>query len=169
PPGRGRTRTPHRRRRGGEPTMSREEDLQALLADIEAGPDGPEIGAFFDFDGTLIAGYSAEAFVLDAIRRRKVDPQMMVRSLLAGLDMHLRGSDVTALMEIAAEAGKGRREEALIELGRRLFRERVAGTVYPEARAIVKAHQRKGHTVALASSATRFQAGPPAADLGIGH
>src|SRR2546423_1982340 len=149
--------------------MSREEDLHALLAEIAAGPEGPEIGAFFDFDGTLIAGYSAEAFVLDAIRRRKVDPQTMVRSLLAGLDMHLRGSDVTALMEIAAEAGKGRREEALIELGEGLFRERVAGTVYPEARAVVKAHQRKGPTGALASSATRFQAGPLAADLGIDH
>jgi putative phosphoserine phosphatase/1-acylglycerol-3-phosphate O-acyltransferase len=149
--------------------MGGHEELRALLAEIEAGPEGPEIGAFFDFDGTLIAGYSAEAFVLDAIRRRKVDPQTMVRSLLAGLDMHLRRSDVTALMEIAAEAGKGRREEALIELGQRLFRERLAGTVYPEARALVKAHQRRGHTVALASSATRFQAAPLASDLGIEH
>jgi putative phosphoserine phosphatase/1-acylglycerol-3-phosphate O-acyltransferase len=145
------------------------EELHALLAEIEAGPEGPEIGAFFDFDGTLIAGYSAEAFVLDAIRRRKVNPQTMIRSLLAGLDMQLRGSDVTALMEIAADAAKGRREETMIELGRRLFRERVAGTVYPEARAIVKAHQRKGHTLALASSATRFQAGPLASDFGIQH
>jgi putative phosphoserine phosphatase/1-acylglycerol-3-phosphate O-acyltransferase len=34
---------------------------------------------------------------------------------------------------------------------------------------VVKAHQRKGHTVALASSATLFQAGPLAADLGIDH
>src|SRR5581483_8526124 len=59
--------------------------------------------------------------------------------------------------------------EALLELGRRLFRERLAGTVYPEARALVKAHQRKGHTVALASSATKFQAGPLAAALGIEH
>jgi putative phosphoserine phosphatase/1-acylglycerol-3-phosphate O-acyltransferase len=107
--------------------------------------------------------------VLDAIRRRQVDPQIMIRSVLAGLDMQLRGRDVTALMQIAAEAAQGQREEALIELGRRLFRERVAGTVYPEARAIVKAHQRKGHTVALASSATGFQAGPLAADLGIEH
>ena len=107
--------------------------------------------------------------MLDAVRRRKVGPQTMVQSLLAGLDMQLRGSDVTALMEIAAEAGKGRREEALTDLGQRLFRERVAGTVYPEARAVVKAHQRKGHTVALASSATLFQAGPLAADLGIEH
>ena len=148
---------------------NRKEELRALLAEIEAGPEGPEVGAFFDFDGTLIAGYSAEAFVLEAIRRRQVDPRTVVRSLLAGLDMQLRGSDVTALMEIAAELGKGRREEALIELGQRLFRQRVAGTVYPEGRAVVKAHQRKGHTVALASSATRFQAGPLAADLGIEH
>jgi putative phosphoserine phosphatase/1-acylglycerol-3-phosphate O-acyltransferase len=150
-------------------TTRTEQELSELLAEIEAGPEGPEIGAFFDFDGTLIAGYSAEAWALDALRRRKVDPQTMVRSLLAGLDMHLRGSDVTALMEIAAELGKGRREEALIELGQRLFRERLASTVYPEARAVVKAHQRKGHTLALASSATNFQAGPLAADLGIEH
>jgi len=151
------SRTPH------------QQALSDLLAEIEAGADGPEVGAFFDFDGTLIAGYSAEAWALDALRRRRIDPQTMVRSLVAGLDMHLRGSDVTALMEIAAELGKGRQEEALVELGRRLFRERLAGTVYPEARAIVKAHQRKGHTLALASSATRFQAGPLAADLGIEH
>lgn len=150
-------------------TANIKDDLRALIAEIGAGPAGPEVGAFFDFDGTLIAGYSAEAFVLDAMRRRKVDPQTMVKSLLAGLDMQLRGSDVRALMEIAAEAGKGRREEAMIELGRRLFRERVAGTVYPEARAIVKAHQRQGHTVALASSATLFQAGPLADDLHIEH
>ena len=150
-------------------TTGTEQELSDLLAEIEAGPEGPETGVFFDFDGTLIAGYSAEAWALDALRRRKIDPQTMVRSLLAGLDMHLRGSDVTALMEIAAELGKGRREEALIELGQRLFRERLARTVYPEARAVVKAHQRKGHTLALASSATNFQAGPLAADLGIDH
>lgn len=144
-------------------------ELRSLLAEIDAGPDGPGVGAFFDFDGTLIAGYSAEAFVLDAIRRRQVDAGTMVRSVLAGLDMQLRGGDVSALMEIAAEAARGRREEALIELGQRLFRERVAGTVYPEARAVVKAHQRKGHTVALASSATMFQTAPLAKDLGIEH
>src|SRR3954452_15398379 len=119
---------------------SAKEELQALLAEIEAGPEGPEIGAFFDFDGTLITGYSAEAFVLDAIRRRKVDPQTMIRSLLAGLDMQLRGSDVTALMEIAAEAGKGRREEALIELGQRLFRVRLDRSVRPGARAVRQGH-----------------------------
>jgi putative phosphoserine phosphatase/1-acylglycerol-3-phosphate O-acyltransferase len=40
---------------------------------------------------------------------------------------------------------------------------------YPEARALVQAHQRKAHTVVLASSATRYQVEPFAADLGIEH
>ena len=35
-------------------------------------PDGPEIGAFFDFDGTLIAGYSAAAFILEQLKQGHV-------------------------------------------------------------------------------------------------
>ena len=31
--------------------------------DIEQLPEGPRIGAFFDFDGTLIAGFSATVFL----------------------------------------------------------------------------------------------------------
>src|SRR4029450_10565618 len=37
------------------------------------------------------------------------------------------------------------------------------------ARALVRAHQRKGHTLAIVSSATRYQAEPLARDLGIPH
>ena len=35
---------------------------QDVVAEILDLPDGPEIGAFFDFDGTIISGYSAVAF-----------------------------------------------------------------------------------------------------------
>jgi putative phosphoserine phosphatase / 1-acylglycerol-3-phosphate O-acyltransferase len=38
------------------------------IAAIEAGPKGPNIGAFFDFDGTLIDGYSVVAFFADRLR-----------------------------------------------------------------------------------------------------
>ena len=34
-------------------------DLGWLLEDVSNSPDGPQVGAFFDFDGTLIDGYSA--------------------------------------------------------------------------------------------------------------
>jgi putative phosphoserine phosphatase/1-acylglycerol-3-phosphate O-acyltransferase len=38
-------------------------DVTELLDEVGRAPKGPEVGAFFDFDGTLIAGYSASAFL----------------------------------------------------------------------------------------------------------
>jgi HAD superfamily hydrolase (TIGR01490 family) len=140
-----------------------------LIAEIDAGPSGPAVGAFFDFDGTLISGYSATAFYMERLRRGQVSPRELAQSLLAGIDVNLRGADVSQLMQIAARAWAGRPEDELEEFGERLFQQRIAGMVYPEARALVRAHQRRGHTLVLASSATRYQAGPLARDLGIEH
>jgi HAD superfamily hydrolase (TIGR01490 family) len=140
-----------------------------LIAEVDHGPAGPAVGAFFDFDGTLISGYSATAFSMERLRRGQVSPLELGRSLLAGLDVRLRGADVSELMRIAARAWAGRPEDELEEFGERLFRQRIAGMVYPEARALVRAHQRRGHTVVLATSATRYQAGSLARDLGIEH
>jgi HAD superfamily hydrolase (TIGR01490 family) len=143
------------------------EELEKLIAEIEAGPKGPEIGAFFDFDGTLIAGYSGFVFFRDRVRRLQVSAGDLARSALAGLDMEFRGADVSNLMEIWVRGWAGRREDELEELGERLFVKHIASLVYPEARVLVKAHERMGHTIALASSATRFQAWPLARDLGV--
>jgi putative phosphoserine phosphatase / 1-acylglycerol-3-phosphate O-acyltransferase len=140
-----------------------------LIAEVDRSPEGPGVGAFFDFDGTLISGYSATAFYMERLRRREVSPRELAQSLLAGIDVNLRGADVSQLMQIAARAWAGRLEDELEEFGDRLFQKRIAGMVYPEARALVRAHQRRGHTVVLASSATRYQAGPLARDLGIEH
>ena len=54
-------------------------------------------------------------------------------------------------------------------LGERALHRALAAAVYPESRALVRAHQRKGHTVAIVSSATRYQIEPLARDLGIEH
>jgi putative phosphoserine phosphatase/1-acylglycerol-3-phosphate O-acyltransferase len=52
-------------------------------------------------------------------------------------------------------------------LARKLFKEQIARLVYPESRALIDAHQARGHTVAIISSATPYQVEPAAADLGI--
>lgn len=143
--------------------------LDARLAELEQGPTGPSIGAFFDFDGTLISGYSATVFYLDRLLKRQVSPREIASTLIAGAEMSLRGADVTGLMRIAAEAMAGHSEDELTELGERLFIQRIAGMVYPEARALVRAHQKLGHTLVLASSATPYQAAPLARDLGFEH
>jgi putative phosphoserine phosphatase / 1-acylglycerol-3-phosphate O-acyltransferase len=144
-------------------------DVDELIEEIESGPEGAQVGAFFDLDGTLIAGYSAQVFYQEFLRRMHMSALDITRSLVAGIDMGLRGGDVTRLVEIAAGSWEGRAEDELAELGERLFVQRIAGMVYPDARRIVRAHQRLGHTVALASSATLYQVAPLARDLGIEH
>jgi putative phosphoserine phosphatase/1-acylglycerol-3-phosphate O-acyltransferase len=138
-----------------------------LLEEIERAPAGPEIGAFFDFDGTLISGYSAGVFYQDRIRRFDLTPSELMRSLVAMLEMQLGGADVSKLMEIAVANWAGHREHEVRELFDRLFYERISGMVYPEARELVRAHARAGHTVVLASSATRYQLAALADDLGV--
>jgi putative phosphoserine phosphatase/1-acylglycerol-3-phosphate O-acyltransferase len=143
--------------------------IDELIAEIEAGPKGPNVGAFFDFDGTLISGYSAGAFYEDRARRLEFSAGELARTLLAGAEMAVRGTDVSKLMGVAISSWAGRSEAEVTELFDRLFRERIAGMVYPEARELVRAHRRAGHTVALATSATRYQAAPVADDLGVDH
>ena len=41
------------------------------VAEIAASPHGPEVGAFFDLDGTLVSGFTATAHAGDRIRRRQ--------------------------------------------------------------------------------------------------
>jgi putative phosphoserine phosphatase/1-acylglycerol-3-phosphate O-acyltransferase len=142
-------------------------DLERLIADVERGPSGPDVAAFFDFDGTLIAGYSANAWYGERLRKFEVSPVELARTLRAGLDMSLRGADVTKFMEIAVSAWAGRAADDIEELGQRLFVQQIAGMVYPEAAPLIEAHRRAGHTIAIASSATTFQVAPLAKDLGI--
>jgi len=63
-------------------------------------------------------------------------------------------------MGLSAGSGGGGREDDRGEIGERLSRQKLAARVYPDARELVAAHQRRGHTVALVSSATRHQVEP---------
>jgi putative phosphoserine phosphatase/1-acylglycerol-3-phosphate O-acyltransferase len=70
---------------------------------------------------------------------------------------------------VALQALAGREVAELEQFATEMWRTRIAPKVYPDARRLVAAHLRAGHTVALASSATRFQAASAAADLDIPH
>ena len=144
-------------------------DIDDLLAAVAAGPQGPDIGAFFDFDGTLIHGYSAALYFRQRLGNRSVSPQELIGTLVEVFNMQQRGHDVTRLVDVGLGALRGTSLTDLEELGQQLFRSRISGQLYPDARRLVRAHLRAGHTVALASSATRFQAQAAAEDLGIEH
>ncbi len=137
-----------------------------VIEAVLAGPAGPHIGAFFDLDGTLVEGYTANTFFTDSIRRREIAPGDVARSLLSAIDGKF-GGDPTAIGRHAVAAMAGRDADTIMELGERLFTQKIAASVRPQARELVRAHQRRKHTVAVASAATRFQIEPLARDLGI--
>ena len=103
------------------------------------------------------------------LRRRDVSPQEVANALVTGIGLVLGQSDYDAVVSILGRSWRGRSIDDIDEIGRKLFKQKLAGRVYPEARALVAAHQRKGHTVVLASSALSFQVEAMAADLDIEH
>ncbi|MFI0433128.1 MAG: HAD-IB family hydrolase [Candidatus Nanopelagicales bacterium] len=142
-------------------------DLGWLLEDVANSPDGPRIGAFFDFDGTLIDGYSAKAFFTDRLRNRDIGFRELMRTVVESARVERRGADISRLMNVAVSGLAGRSVEDVDAAADKLFRKKIAGMIFPGARALVDAHAAKGHTIVIASSATPPQIVPAADDLGI--
>ncbi len=137
------------------------------IADIEAGPAGPQVAAVFDFDGTLIQGYSVLAFLAAQLRQRQIGLAELgraARSLLEGL---AGTDDQRELLQRGIAQWRGHRLGAMLELGQLVFERELDGSIYPEMRATIDAHRRMGHTLLIASSATSFQVEPAARALGI--
>ncbi len=142
-------------------------NLEPLLNAIENSPEGPRICAIFDFDGTLISGYSATAFLREQLRRGDVSAREFLELASAMASFGLGNMGFSAMMAATTQFLDGIEESAYIELGEELFEKQIARLVYPEARALIAAHRAKGHTLAIISSATPYQVEPAAADLGI--
>ena len=141
--------------------------LPGSVAEVEAGSTGPSTGAFFDLDGTLIAGYSAKYMTEDRLRRREIGVSEFLRTFALIVSAGLGRASFEDALSLGAQAWRGRAQEDLEEMGMRLFEQKIGDRIYPEIRDLVRAHQRKGHSVALTSSATSFQVEPVASYLGI--
>ncbi len=139
------------------------------LQDVLDAPEGPHIGALFDFDGTIIAGYSATAILWEKIKRREMTAEELIETANVMVQYSTGGMGFSGLMSGAAKFMKGVTEESYFEFGEELYEKHIARKVYPEARDLIEAHHAKGHTVAIVSSATIYQIEPTARDLDIEH
>ncbi len=140
-----------------------------VVAEVERAPDGPEIGAFFDFDGTVIYGYSAVAFIREQIKRGDLAPREFMELAAAMTSFGMGNMGFSAMMVATSQFMRGVSEKSYIEFGEELYVKHLAKLIYPESRALIKAHLAKGHTVAVISSATPYQVEPAARDLDIEH
>jgi putative phosphoserine phosphatase/1-acylglycerol-3-phosphate O-acyltransferase len=142
--------------------------LDDAVRRVHTGPQGPAVGAFFDFDGTLVHGFSGVHF-FRKVHRRGLSGRELAATLLAGIRGEKTDADVQAFIAMGLRAWRGHSEEELDEIGARLFASTIAGHLYPEAWRLIRAHEEAGHTLVIASSASRFQVEPAAAELGIEH
>ena len=141
--------------------------IQTLIQNIAAAEPGPETCAVFDFDGTIISGYSATAFLKDQIARGEIAPADLIQLTQAATRFGIGSLGFSALMAVHAQYLAGRSEADYIANSERLFRRAIAKLIYPEARQLIEAHRAAGHSIAIISSATPYQVLPAAKDLGI--
>jgi HAD superfamily hydrolase (TIGR01490 family) len=149
--------------------VSRLLTLAESVEEIAGGPGGRGVGVFFDLDGTLVDGFTATAHAGDRIRRRQASLGEVFGVLEASVRYRLGRMQFERLVRRAAGYLRGESLAELDEVGERLFVERVAARVFPHMRRIVEAHQDRGHTVVLSSSALTIHAEPVARFLDIDH
>jgi putative phosphoserine phosphatase/1-acylglycerol-3-phosphate O-acyltransferase len=150
-------------RRGGNLVVR----LPGSVAEIETSPPGPEVGAFFDLDGTLVAGFTGVLMTRDRLRRGQMSVGEFIGMVQAGLNHQLGRSEFEDLIGKGARMLHGNSLSDLDELGERLFVQHIQSRIYPEMRDLVRAHMARGHTVVLSSSALTVQVEPVARFLGI--
>jgi putative phosphoserine phosphatase/1-acylglycerol-3-phosphate O-acyltransferase len=143
--------------------------FSTLLQNIADAEQGPKTCAVFDFDGTIISGYSATAFLKDQIARGEISPADLVQLTQAATRFGIGSLGFSALMAVHAQYLAGRSEADYVANSERLFRRAIAKLIYPEARQLIEAHRAAGHSIAIISSATPYQVLPAARDLGIEH
>ena len=115
-----------------------------LTEEIRSGPSGPKIGAFFDLDQTLLAGFSALAFFRQRLLSGRIAPRELSESALGALSFALGRTGFSGFMAAAASAYRGLSERALEEVGEEVFLKHLARQIYPESRALVDEKRRSG-------------------------
>ena len=143
--------------------------LPGSVAEVDASPEGPLVCAFFDLDGTLVAGFTVAAVTRDRLRHREVGAGEFLHMMQLAVEYRLGRHQFENVIAGAVRSSKGRLAEDVDELGERIFQQSVVDLIYPEMRELVRAHQHRGHTVVLSSSALTMQAEPVARYLGIDH
>jgi len=140
-----------------------------LLRRIDAAPSGRATAAIFDYDGTLIDGYSAATLYKHRLRSRDIGPAEALRVLVASFRGIRDTEDFEKFLDRGLRSFAGRSEAELVELGGRLFTKEIAARLRPETWELAQAHRRAGHTIVMASSATRFQVEPMAREIQADH
>jgi putative phosphoserine phosphatase / 1-acylglycerol-3-phosphate O-acyltransferase len=141
--------------------------IEKITNPILEGEKGPDIAAFFDLDRTLISGFSAGNFAKSRILSGKITSKEVISQFAGAISYAQNTKNFAKMAAISAQGVEGVDEQVFIDLGEEVYKNSLADTIYPEARALVAAHIAAGHTVCIVSAATSYQVNPIARDLGM--
>ena len=142
-------------------------ELHSISDDVLEDEEGAHIAAFFDLDRTLINDFSAKQFLKSRLLSGKSTAKELLSQLATVLVYASGNRDFEMLTKISASGVKGIKEKQFIDLGKEVYQEHLANTIYPEATALIASHIKRGHQVVIISAATRYQITPIANELGI--
>ena len=146
--------------------------LEQHLESVERESE-PRGVAFFDLDGTVIAGYSIIALALETLReglrQRRFRESLRLLADIVGQKTARtdKGSHYHRLVRRLGRSLAGIREEELLELGERACERHLLGQLFPEAIGLVEAHRAAGHHLVIVTAASHYQVAPLARLLGI--
>jgi putative phosphoserine phosphatase/1-acylglycerol-3-phosphate O-acyltransferase len=141
--------------------------VPGTVAEVMGSPEGPEIAAFFDLDGTIVAGFTVTVYTKTKIRRGDFGVSEIYRILATAYAFQMGRSTFQDFAEAGLSTLAGKSLAELEEESEEVFKRKIADLIYPETRALVRAHVERGHRVVLCSSATSIQVEPVARWLGI--
>lgn len=125
------------------------------------------VGAFFDFDRTLIAENSAASWVRREVREGRLGRRQAAQAGLWFAAYHLGFADLHAAFAKGASSIRGQAESDMAGRTRRWFEEEVRATLLPDAVDAVEEHRRRGHHLVLLTSSSPYVAEPAAELLGL--
>ena len=85
--------------------------LPGSMAEVDASPPGPGVGAFFDLDGTLVAGFTVAAVTRDRLRRREVGAAEFLQMMQLAVEYRLGRHQFENVIAGAVRTTKGRLAE----------------------------------------------------------
>lgn len=143
--------------------------MTVILQEVLDGPEGAHVGAFFDLDRTLIAGYSAVDFVQERVLSGKMSSGEAYAQFSQLLTYAAGNRNFASMAAVGAKGVEGASEAEFMAFGEEVVEKHLIDAIYSESRQLLRAHLAKGHTVAIVSAATPYQVEPLARELGIEH
>jgi putative phosphoserine phosphatase/1-acylglycerol-3-phosphate O-acyltransferase len=103
---------------------------ESLTREIDSAPKGARVGAFFDLDRTIIAGFSAFALLANRIMSGRMTVGGFMKTVLASLRYETGGIGFSAMVNETSELLAGFDEAEYSALGDKIFEGCFAGHVY---------------------------------------